>query len=54
MDDLENRFVIDSTIDVGEVDIIDWASIVVVTASFDGESSSIRDTSSRDEVDMRR
>lgn len=53
MDDLENRFVIDSTIDVGEVDVFNWASTVIGTTSF-GESSSIRDTSSREEVDMRR
>lgn len=36
------------------MDTIDCTSTVVVTASFGGESSSIRDTSSREEVDMRR
>lgn len=40
--------------EVGEVDGVDGASAVVGTASFGGGSSSIRDTSSREEVDMRR
>lgn len=53
VDDLENRFVNDSTIDVGDVDIAE-ASAAAGTASFGGGSSSMRDTSSREEVDMRR
>lgn len=54
VEDLENRFVNDSTMDVGDVDTVDDDSVVAGTASFGGGSSSIRDTSSREEVDMRR
>lgn len=54
VDDLENLFVMDSTIEVGDVDAIGEVSAVVGTASFDGGSSSISDTSSREEVEIRR
>lgn len=58
VDDLENLFVIDSaidsTIEVGDVDTTGDGSGAADTVSFGGGSSSMRDTSSREEVDIRR